>query len=91
MTDVAMVCYGPSPKAHLCDLDRAILRVLANLRGIFKRAGLHARYVDQQLGRLLPLPWSVFPTTIQAVCGALRRLQRLGYVQRTNTGAWRLA
>lgn len=89
-----LVCYGPKPPAAtLGPLDTAVLSSLRDLRGCFKRHGLHARYVFQSIGRRLPplTPPYRYTVTIQAVCGSLRRLERVGLSQRTTTGAWRAA
>lgn len=87
-----LVCYGENPKAHLCPLDRAVLRVLSDARGFLKRAGRKARHIrrDILLGRERYVPVSRGNPSSARVVGSLRRLERLGYVQRV-AGAWRLA
>lgn len=87
-TPAELVCYGENPKAHLCPLDRAVLRFLGDLRGVMKRIGYGARYIRRDLYR--PKSTGYFAHSLQAIVGSLRRLERLGYVQRT-AGAWRLA
>lgn len=86
-TPAELVCYRANPKAHLCPLDRAVLRALGDARGFLKRAGRKARHVRFSL---VHYPGYVTQMPVQAVVGSLRRLERLGYVQRT-AGAWRLA
>lgn len=86
-TPAELVCYGANPKAHLRPLDRAVLLVLGEARGFLKRAGRKARHIRFSL---VHYPGYMPQMPVQAVTGSLRRLERLGYVQRT-AGAWRLA
>jgi hypothetical protein len=81
-------CYRPKPAHAMLDpMGAAVLYVLRDARGIFRSQGQPSRMIHRTLRSKLPRRERKL-LTIQAVVGALMRLDRAGFAQRAD-GGWR--
>lgn len=83
MTNVSsMVCWRSTPRAHLNEVEKQVLRTLHDARGFFKSSGLSIADVMKRLG----LKSAKDAELVEVI---LYSMERTGLAKRLPSGNWR--